>query len=76
LMREIRETSQATSGIVITGFDSPASAAASSGAGFSLHLTKPIATEKLQSAVEEIAKAKYAEMARHPPTLGSGAADG
>jgi PAS domain S-box-containing protein len=56
LMREIRETSPATLGIAITGFDTPASAAASTEAGFSLHFTKPIATEKLKTAIEEIAK--------------------
>ena len=58
LMREIRETSGATSGIAITGFDSPASTAASMEAGFLLHFTKPIPTEKLKTAIEEIAKAR------------------
>jgi PAS domain S-box-containing protein len=58
LMREIREASQATPGIAITGFDSPGSAAASLEAGFLLHFTKPIPTEKLKSAIEEIARAQ------------------
>jgi PAS domain S-box-containing protein len=64
LMREIRETSGATPGIAMTGFDSPASAAASVEAGFLLHFTKPIPTEKLKSAIEEIAKAQQ-EMTKH-----------
>jgi PAS domain S-box-containing protein len=64
LMREIRETSGATPGIAITGFDSPASAAASVEAGFLLHFTKPIPTEKLKTAIEEIARAQQ-EMTKH-----------
>ena len=56
LMREIRETSPTTPGIAITGFDTPAFTAASMEAGFLLHFRKPIATEKLKSAIEEIAK--------------------
>jgi PAS domain S-box-containing protein len=58
LMREIRETSPATAGIAMTGFDTHASSAASMEAGFLLHFTKPIATEKLKAAIEEIAKAQ------------------
>jgi len=58
LMREIRETSPATLGIVITGFDTYASATASMEVGFLLHFTKPIATEKLKAAIEEIARAR------------------
>jgi PAS domain S-box-containing protein len=58
LMREIRETSPTTPGIAITGFDTPASTAASMEAGFLLHFTKPIATEKLKSAIDEIAKTR------------------
>lgn len=58
LMREIRETSPATPGIAITGFDTHGSSAASMEAGFLLHFTKPIATEKLRVVIEEIAKAQ------------------
>ena len=64
LMREIRETSQATPGIAVTGFESPASAAASMEAGFLLHFTKPIPTEKLKTAIEEIARAQQG-MTKH-----------
>jgi PAS domain S-box-containing protein len=55
LMREIRETSPATPGIAITGFDTHDSVAGSVEAGFLLYFTKPIATEKLKTAIEEIA---------------------
>ena len=58
LMREIRETSPATLGIAITGFDTHGSANASIDAGFLLHFTKPIPTENLKTAIEEIAKAR------------------
>ncbi len=59
LMREIRETSPAMPGIALTGFDATAYAAGSMEAGFLLHFTKPIATEKLKTAIEEIAKAQH-----------------
>jgi PAS domain S-box-containing protein len=58
LMREIRETSSAIPGIAVTGFDATAYAAESMEAGFLLHFTKPIATEKLRTAIEEIARAR------------------
>jgi PAS domain S-box-containing protein len=59
LMREIRETSPAMPGIALTGFDAAAYAAGSMEAGFLLHFTKPIATEKLKTAIEEIARAQH-----------------
>jgi PAS domain S-box-containing protein len=58
LMREIRETLPAMPGIALTGFDAASYAAGSMEAGFLLHFTKPIATEKLKTAIEEIAKAQ------------------
>ena len=58
LMREIRETSSAIPGIALTGFDAATYAAGSMEAGFLLHFTKPIATEKLKTAIEEIASSQ------------------
>jgi PAS domain S-box-containing protein len=58
LMREIRETSSVIPGIALTGFDAATYAAGSMEAGFLLHFTKPIATEKLKTAIEEIARAQ------------------
>jgi len=58
LMREMRETPSAIPGIALTGFDAATYAAGSMDAGFLLHFTKPIATEKLKTAIQEIAKAQ------------------
>jgi PAS domain S-box-containing protein len=58
LMREIRETPPAIPGIALTGFDAAPYAARSMEAGFLLHFTKPIATEKLKTAIEEIARSQ------------------
>jgi PAS domain S-box-containing protein len=58
LMREIRETSPATAGIAVTGFDTAASEAASREAGFLFHFIKPVVAEKLRTVIEEIAKAR------------------
>jgi PAS domain S-box-containing protein len=58
LMREIHETSPALPGIALTGFDAASYAAGSMEAGFLLHVTKPIATEKLKTVIEEIARSQ------------------
>ena len=58
LMREIQKTSPATPGIALTGFDEATYAAGSMEAGFLLHITKPIATEKLKTVIEEIARSQ------------------
>jgi two-component system response regulator PilR (NtrC family) len=58
LMREIRGTSSAIPGIALTGFDAATYAAGSMEAGFLLHVTKPIATEKLKTVIEEIARSQ------------------
>jgi len=58
LMREIRETSSAIPGIALTGFDATTYAAGSMEAGFLLHITKPIAIEKLKTAIEEIGRSQ------------------
>jgi PAS domain S-box-containing protein len=58
LMKEVRETSPNLPGIALTGFDTAGHVNESFQAGFLLHFTKPIATEKLKSAIEEIAKAR------------------
>ena len=68
LMREIRETSSAIPGIALTGFDAATYAAGSMEAGFLLHVTKPIATEKLKTVIEEIAKSQ--RRLRHGVKLG------
>jgi PAS domain S-box-containing protein len=64
LMREIRETPSAIPGIAVTGFDAATYAAGSMEAGFLLHFTKPIATEKLKTAIEEIARAQHRSVTR------------
>ncbi len=58
LMREIRGTTSAIPGIALTGFDAATYAAGSMEAGFLLHVTKPIATEKLKTVIEEIARSQ------------------
>jgi len=67
LMREIRETSPAIPGIALTGFDAASYAAGSMEAGFLLHVTKPIATEKLKTVIEEIARSQ--QRSRHGAEL-------
>ena len=64
LMRKLRETSSAIPGIALTGFDAATYAAGSMEAGFLLHVTKPIATEKLKTAIEEIARAQQRSSTR------------
>jgi PAS domain S-box-containing protein len=59
LMREIRETSSAIPGIALTGFDAATYVAGSMEAGFLVHVTKPIATEKLKTVIEEIARSQH-----------------
>ncbi len=59
LMREIRQTAPGTPGIALTGFDEAAYAAGSMEAGFLLHITKPVATEKLKTVLEEIARSQH-----------------
>lgn len=59
LMREIGESSSAIPGIAITGFGAGSYAATSMEAGFLFHFTKPIATEKLKIAIDEIARTQH-----------------
>jgi PAS domain S-box-containing protein len=58
LMRELREVSPGSAGIALTGLDSAGSVDQSFQAGFLLHFTKPIATDKLRNALEKIAAAR------------------
>jgi PAS domain S-box-containing protein len=55
LMRQLHETSPEAAGIALTGFDSAGFVDQSFQAGFLLHFTKPVATEKLKSAIERVA---------------------
>jgi PAS domain S-box-containing protein len=58
LMKEAHETSPNLPGIALTGFDTTGHVNESFQAGFLLHFTKPIATDKLKNAIAEIAKAR------------------
>jgi PAS domain S-box-containing protein len=57
LMRDLRET-QGLTGIALSGFGTDDDVAASTAAGFTEHLTKPVDWERLRSAIERLTPRK------------------
>jgi CheY-like chemotaxis protein len=57
LMRHLRET-QGLTGIALSGFGTDDDVAASTAAGFTEHLTKPVDWERLRSAIEHLTPRK------------------